>query len=457
MFEMNSKTIRLYGSLCGLLAAASSGLSQVYKLEEHSFSNPDFRARFIESYVADSDINPKVTPEEKTLFDEIVPLISSSPAAAITRLRQDITLESSAAFDFILGNLLYQDGQTAASIPSYDAAIKKFPNYFRAYYNAGRAKVSDGDYAAALGYLLKSLSIGQGDGSLYGLIGYCYLNQDQPSTALDAYTMAIMLAPTSRDWKLGKLQCHIALDQSTEAIGMLYEFITEDPSNEDWWKLQANQFVTSGAVSKATANLMIVKDMGKADGPALTLLGDLLLNDGLIQPAMSSYLAAMDQTGTNPRRILEVANSLVQMDETAQAKTLLTGFESKLAAKMTGEQELQVINLKARLAMMADDKEAAAGYLAEVVKRDPMNGSALLTLCDLERSRGDVAKAEFYAESAAKLHNFAHRSLLILAQIRVSQADYKVAAQHLRRAQQIDAKDYVADYLMRIEEAALRM
>jgi len=457
MTDIKSKFIRWSGPISLLLAAAVPSYSQVYQLQEQNFSNPDFQARFAASYLGDSGINPKVTPKEKILFDEIVPLISSSPAAAIARLRQDITSESSAAFDFILGNLLYQDGKAGESGRHYDAAIKKFPNYFQAYYNAGRAQVADGDYRAALGYLQKTLAISQGDGSLYGLIGYCYLNLDKPSTALDAYRVAIMLAPDSRDWKLGKLQCHIALAQSVDAIGILYEFIQDDPENADWWKLQANQFVARGEVAKAAANLMVVKDMGKSDGPALTLLGDLFLNEGLIQASMESYLAAMDSSGTNPRRLLEVTNSLVQMDEIASAKTLLGRFESKLRGEISEAQELEVINLKARLAMIDDDKDAAADYLAEVVKRDPMNGNALLTLGELERSRGDVAKAEFYVESASKLDAFAHRALLMLAQIKVSQADYKIAAQHLRRAQQIDPRDYVADYLMRIEEAALRM
>src|SRR5690606_6741781 len=124
--------------------------AQVYKLTEQSFSNPEFRARFVESYLGESELNPKITPEEKALFDEIVPLIQSSPTQAIARLRRDVTAESSAAFDFILANLLYQEGDSKASIAAYQAAIRKFPRYSRAYYNAGRAMVADGDYRNAL-------------------------------------------------------------------------------------------------------------------------------------------------------------------------------------------------------------------------------------------------------------------------------------------------------------------
>ena len=119
---------------------------QVYELTEQGWDNPEFRQRFVESYLGQSEVNPTVTPEEKALFDEIVPLISSAPGDAIARLRSSITPESSAAFDFILGNLLYQEGQAAESVKAYAEAVDKFPGYFRAYYNAGRAYVAMGNY-----------------------------------------------------------------------------------------------------------------------------------------------------------------------------------------------------------------------------------------------------------------------------------------------------------------------
>jgi len=318
-------------------------------------------------------------------------------------------------------------------------------------------RLADARYEEALKYLQKSIEISQGDGALYGLIGYCCLNPDRPSTALDAYRMAIMLSPESRDWKLGKLQCHIALAQTDMAIGMLYEFIKEEPANADWWKLQANQFVATDETHRAAANLTVVKDMGKADGPSLTLLGDLLMNEGLVKAAMESYLTGLEERLVKPRRILEVVGSLIQLDEASDAVKLLGSLEEHMGDELDEAQELETYNLKARIAMIDEDTDAAASYLAEVVERDPMNGNALLTLSELERSRGDDAKAEFYAENASKLDDFAHRALLVLAQLKVSQRNYKEAAKHLRRAQQIDPRDYVADYLMRIEEAALRM
>lgn len=439
---------------CSLATAIQA---QVYDLTEQSFDNPEFRAHFAKSYVAQSDTNPNITAEEKGLFDEIVPLIGSDPNAAITRLASSVGPDSSAAFDYILGNLYYQEGQTKKSIESYKQAIKKFPNYSQAYYNMGRAFVAENDYANALKGLQKSLALEAGDGTMYGLIGYCYLNLDKPSTALDAYKVAIMLAPDSKDWKLGQLQCLIALERSQEAIGLLYEFIKEEPSKIDWWKLQANQFLAIDERSKAAANLTVVKDLGKADGATLALLGDLLVNEGLVEPAVESYNEAMDLGGARPGRIIEVVNSLIYMDQLPSAKVLLSKLESALGSDLSETQEMSVLNVKARLAMQEDDTDGAAEYLAAMVKKDPLNGSALLSLSELEKKRGDLAKAEYYAENATKIDDFAHQAFVALAQLNVGKRDYAAAAKYLREAQQIDPKDYVADYLLRIEQAALRM
>ncbi len=431
--------------------------AQVYNLAEQNFDNPEFRARFAESYVAESNTNPNITAAEKGLFDEVVPLIGSDPVAAISKLSSSIVPESSAAFDYILGNLYYQEGKIEKSIASYSKAVKKFPNYAQSYYNMGRAFIAINDYENALKNLQKSLEIETGDGTMYGLIGYCYLNLDKPSTALDAYKVAIMLAPDSKDWALGQLQCLIALEQPKEAIGLLYEFIKEDPSKADWWKLQANQFLLIDEKEKAAANLTVVKDLGKADGATLALLGDLLVNEGLVEPAVESYNEAMELGGARPGRIIEVVSSLIYMDRLGSAKELLSKLESAMSSELSDKQELSVLNVKARLAMQEDDTDGAAGFLAKMVEKDPLDGGALLSLSELEKKRGDLAKAEYYAENASKVDGFSHRAYIALAQLNVGKRDYASAAKYLREAQQIDPKDYVADYLLRIEQAALRM
>jgi tetratricopeptide (TPR) repeat protein len=441
-----------------LLGAGAVCSAQVYPLTEHSFSNAQFREAFMASYLAvQSELNPSITPQEKGLFDELIPLIQGNPRAAIARLQAAITPESSAAFDYILGNLHYQEGNMTQAVRAYEAAARKFPNYQTAYFNMGRALVQDGRFADALKPLQTALRLRGGDGTLYGLIGYCYLNEGRFATALDAYRMAVMLSPENRDWKIGKLRCHEALGQAEETIGMLYEFIAAEPRNTDWWKMQANQFLAKGDQLRAAANLQVVRQFGSTDAPTLVLLGDILLNEELFEPALSVYLEALETPNVRIARILRVVDTLVQFDETERAKTLLAKAETTLGDSLPESEQLDLLNLKARVALATQDSEGAGAFLEEIVRRDPMNGRALLSLADLHSKAGDLARAEFYAENAAKVEAFAHRASLLLAQLKVQQKDYRAAATFLRRAQQIEPRDYVADYLMKVEQAALRM
>lgn len=442
-----------------ILIGSSSLLSaQIYALTEQSWSNPRFKADFIDSYLAvSSEINPSITPEEKGLFDQIVPLIESSTTQAIALLKSSIKNDNSAAFDFVLGNLLYQEGEIPGAIASYRKAISKFPNYQMAYYNMGRSEVNAGNYKDALSSLQKALKLRGGDGTLYGLIGYCYLNLEQYNSALDAYRLAIMLAPESRDWKLGKLQCLISLYKTDEAISLLYEFISQEPTNAAWWKAQANQFVASENPVMAAANLSIMQELGAADGSSLVLLGDILLNQEIYGPAVEIYKDALESADVNPERIMRVIGSLISLEEYGSATELMAKLESSEATRGNESLELEKLNLNAQIAMGQEEPEKAAKLLEEVVARDPMNGRALLTLSKFYSNEGDQAKAEFYAENASKVDAVAHQAFISLAQIKVKQRNYAEAAKFLRHAQAIDHRDYIADYLIKVEQAALRM
>lgn len=444
-------------AFCLSLGVAATASAQVYPLSENSWDNPEFRERFMGSYGVDTEISPNISPAEKTLFEEIVPLVSNDPKAAIARLKSAITADSSAAFDFILGNLYYQEDDMAGSVAAYRAAIKKFPTYYRAYLNAGRAEVNRGHYAEGLPLLQKALEIQPGDGSLYGLIGYCYLNLENYASALDAYRMAIMLAPNSLDWKRGKLQSLIALDLTKEAIGMLYELIAADPANADWWKFQANQFINQGEPMKAAANLSVVRDLGKADSATLVLLGDILLNEGVYGPALTSYEGAIATGKVRPERIFRVVRNLLAIGEPTSAESLLGSFTEGSPVAIEGDLKLELLNLQAEVAMATGDQDAASAYLEEIVSKDPMNGPALLSLSKFEVEKGDLAKAEFYAENATKVEAVALNAYLALARIKVSQKEYREAANALRQAQAIKPQEFVANYLLKVEQAAMRL
>lgn len=451
-----TKKLRLIGSLAISVGFGFLCSAQTFPLSSNDWSNPEFQERFKGSYNVDTEVNPSITSEEKVIFDQIIPLLNENKTSeAIEQLKAYITPTTNAAFDFIFANLYYQENQMAEAAKYYQAAIKKFPNYYRAYLNLGRAYINDGKYSDALPLLQKALAIKPGDGSLYGLLGYCYMNDRYYASALDAYRLAIMLDPKNNDWKMGKLNCLISLEEHNEAIGLLYEMISANPDNAEFWQLQANEFLDTNQVELAAANLEIIDEMGAATSSSLVLLGDIYINKEMPEQALRIYSKAIDG-GIKVNRALRIATSLSNLGNYEATQTFLEKIKSELATEFTPEEELETLNLEAQIALNTGNEDEAATILEKVVEKDPMNGRALLLLTDYYTRKADYPKASFYAENAAKVPAVEHSALIKGAQIMVKTRDYREAATLLRRAQNLKFQDYVADYLVKIESAAQR-
>jgi tetratricopeptide (TPR) repeat protein len=448
---------RHFLSLAAACSVAVALPAQRFPLSENSWSNPEFVQRFLGTYGFNTDLNPSISREERTLFEEVQPLIASNPRAAVQRLRAAIKPDSSAALDQVLGNLLYQDNDLAGAAAAYREAIRKFPNFYRAYQNLGRVLVTQGDYAAALPIITKAIELGGGDGSLYGLLGYSYMNLGRNATALDAYRQAILLQPDSLDWRKGKLSCLLQLGRYDEAIGLLYEFIEREPGNPEFWQWQANAFMSAERYDLAAANLEVLRLLGAATPASLLLLGDLYVNKDLPSLAVPLYEEALATGRLNSRQAFRAAEALLSRGELEAGARFLAGFERLAGGSLSPEDRLALLNHQARIALQTGDDTAAQNLLQGIIDADPLNGRALLTLSDLHLRSGDTAAAAFHAEQAAKLDAHRADALVRLARIEVQNRNYRRAAQHLRAVQEIRPQPYIAEFLGRVEQAAARM
>ena len=77
------------------------------------WSDPEFKKQFLGTYGIHADIEPKVSPEERAVLEKVYPLLGSDSAAAAKLLETAATSEATALFDFILGNLAFQDDRDA--------------------------------------------------------------------------------------------------------------------------------------------------------------------------------------------------------------------------------------------------------------------------------------------------------------------------------------------------------
>jgi tetratricopeptide (TPR) repeat protein len=362
----------------------------------------------------------------------------------------------SAALDYTLGSLYLQSGDVEAAIRAYRASLEKFATFQRAHQNLGLALVQSGKFEEALPSLLRALELGGGNGILWGLIGFAYLNSNYPTQALAAYEQALLFQPQSRDWQLGKLNAALNAGQRPLAIAMLNEMLADQPQADNLWLQQANAFLGEGQTMEAAVNLEAVARMGKASVQSQLLLGDIFLSEQLPDLALDAYIGAMELGTVDNERLLRVAERFLQFGAHPQAGAFLTTVQDSLGEVMSADEQLKVLNLQAQLAVLDGDMQRAAELLEQVIARDPLNGQALLTLGDFHRDAGDLQRAIFHYERATRVDGVKVRALLALARVHVANRDFRAAITALNEAQSIEPRAFVAEYIDQLERLVRR-
>lgn len=450
-YRYRSRNILLILALS--LAGMTAANAQPFPLSENLWSNPEFKDRFLGSYGFDTEKTPQITADEQEIFKQLLPTMQSNPAAAAQRLRSVITNDSSAALDYTLANLYVQANNVPSAISAYKTAIRKFPNFYRAYRNLGLVYVNDGQYEAAIPFILKGLELGGTDGALYGPLGLCYLNLDKPKLALTAYNNALLFQPESMQWIQGKLRCIMDIGLHDDATALLEEMILEDPENMNYWKWQANTYISQKEMETAAANLEILKRLGKADIASLSLLGDIYLNEGMYPLALDNYIAAAKTGELDAQRLLRTAQGLIARRLWDEAGSYLTQTEAKLS-QLEPEDQMTFRTLQARASIGTGEMAKASEILETIVAEDPMNGAALLTLADLQREQEKFDDAAFSYEQAAKVESTKVDALVQHARMLVGMRNYDDAVVLLRRAIVFSPEPRLEDFLERVDKAA---
>ncbi len=424
--------------------------AQSYPLSENTWKNPDFVDRFMGSYGVDTAKSPSLSREEADVFRRVAD-VGYKTSSAIKILNSAISINSSAAMDFALANFLLQNGDITLAIDSFSTAITKFPNFGRAYKNIGLAYIQEGDYTKALPNLTKSLEILGGDGGLYGLIGYCHLNNSNYGPALDAYKFALVFEPNSRDWRLGQLKSLQNLGKYSDVENIIYTYIEEDPNEPEFWLQQANAFIAQREYAEAAANLEVVKMLGRADYKMYTLLGDIYVNIDAPSLAVEPYNIALSTGKVDPEDALNLAKVMSRRLPSTELKDFLMKITDAYGDTLNQENALSLLTLKAANALTLDDKVTAMKLLSQVVAKDPLNGNALLTLGRYYFLEDEFIKALDYYDRATNVENVKLDALLGATRVLVKQGKYSLAINKLKEAQIIKDQYFVAEYINTLE------
>lgn len=443
-------------TLALLAPAASAHAGQQSPEELAIWKDPAFRQRFIESYAAASAIEPGLGKDETKRMQEVYDLMAQDQLdQAVALLEQSITPTSSAVLDFTLAGIHFQRDELELAVSGFRAAVTKFPRYQRAWRNLGMACVRAGDHAAAVPALRRLLELGGGDSFVYGLLGYGYWTMGEHLASESAYRMANMLDPESQQWRVGLATSFFEQRRFADAAAMCSQLIAEQSDLPEFWLMQAQAFLGLGQSERAAENLEILDSMGKSTAETLNLLGDIYVNEGLFALAAARYRRALSASGERGlARALRAAKDLASRNAYAEAALLLDESESRHADALGEAERLDLLRLRARIALADHADAEQARILEEIVQLDPTDGNALIQLGKYAAAIGEVERGAFWFERAAQLAEFEADAKTGHGQLLANQGRYAEALPLLRRAYELKPRELLRDYIDQVERFA---
>ena len=420
------------------------------------WKDPEFQKEFLGSYGFAAELEPSVRPEEREQMEEVLAILQEGDVErAIETLRGYTTDQSSAVFDFTLGNLFFQEQRFDDAANHYRDALIKFPSFRRAHKNLGLIYVRGGRFALAIRSLTKVIELGGASGSTYGLLGYAYSATEQWMPAESAYRNALLLEPETLDWKLGLTLSVLRQGKYAEAASLCDELIRRFPDRADFWMLQANAYIGLDQPMRAAQNFEMVGRMGKATPASYNTLGDIYVNLEMWDLAARAYGSGIDaDPAGDVERALRSVEILAQRGAMPQAESLLADVKSSFDGRLDEEQRKRLLKLEARLAVAEGRGGEVVDVLEEIVAIDPLDGDALLLLGQHYARNDDPERALFYYERAGSLAAYEADAKIRQAQLLVEGERYVDAVPLLKRAQEIEPREDVARFLEQVERVA---
>jgi tetratricopeptide (TPR) repeat protein len=416
------------------------------------FADPDFRKRAIENFNISSDLEPKLPATEKEAFTKIADLAATDVVKAYFELKSVVTADSSAVFDFTLGSIAYQLNRPNEAAKYLESATRKFPNYLRAYKNLGLIQLQQGRTDDAIRSLTRSIELGGGDGNTFGLLGTAYVSKENFVSAEGAFRNALLLQPTTPEWKLGLARCIFRQNKYAEAVSLMNDLIERQPDKPEFWLLLASAHLgLKEPIAAATCYEMIDR-LGKSTPDTLTSLADIYIQESNFPLAVETYLRALDlKPGQKIDRPLRAAEVLNGRGAPAEAGILLEKLKIYAGNNIDADKKKKMLKLEAKIASAQGKTAESAAVLEQILKEDPLDGDALLLLGQHYAKSNQPEKAIFLFERAEGMEQFEADAKVRHAQVLVTAGKYDEAVPLLKRAQEIKARDSIARYLEQIE------
>ena len=396
---------------------------------------------------------PEMTEEEYALFQKVVTMLSSNPDFALKLLEAMMAEKEqpSPAFQFILGNAYYAAGKIDKSEANYRGAVTRYPTFLRAWVNLGILYYSAGRYAEAVPCFSKAVELGDRDSSTFGLLGYSLQKQGDLVSAEMAYMQALSGDPGNGDWKEGLLSICVDGKQFTRAESLVKSLIKDKPSDTRYWITYANILLAEGRKLEATVLLETSSGTGAANLEVLMMLGDLYAEQGLVPEAAEVYTRVVKASpDVGGQKLLHYAGVLIASGRLEEAGKVL----AMVRTGDLGKGGLELLQTRADLFAAEKKWPEARHEIEELLKLDPMNGRALISLGRAYNAEEDVPRATLAFEAAYRIQGSIYLASLELANIELKNRHYSKSVEYLQKVLTIERTDAVQDFLVKVKTLA---
>lgn len=126
---------------------------------------------------------------------------SGDREGALALIEQSSVESTSAALEFVKGNIQYQSGNLESAIESYELSNELDSQFMRAYRILGQLYAGTDRNEKARVKLSRAIKLGARDGRTYGLMGSVYLKLDEPGVAEQYFREAAQRGASKETWE----------------------------------------------------------------------------------------------------------------------------------------------------------------------------------------------------------------------------------------------------------------
>lgn len=397
---------------------------------------------------------PTVTEEEARFLNEVSTLSRTNRNAAVTKLKSALLPASSPALDFALGCYCHEDGRPDEAVAAFKQALEKMPLFHRARSNLASIHLQEGELEEAiveLGALIDSNAPNKG--RTWKLLAFAHISSGNPFAAETAYRNALVFTPDDSELRTGLIKSLLDQGDIEKTSAMIRKELSQNPEREEMWSLLANASLTADKYFEAMVQIECSRRLGLAGPETLLTLGDLYLDQGLVNEAVDLFKKVSALKDAPLSRLLGVVEGFIYQNRLGEAAELLALFDDQGDRQLSTVERLDVKLLKARLTEANGDVTSALTLYKELLSENPLHGDSLMAAGNILRKSGALEDAMIYYERAERASPD-HKALALVrqAQVAVEKEDYAKAAAWLKQSLELDNQPHIQNYLDQVQK-----